>query len=96
MVRCNQIIDHLSEYLDKEATLKTRQAVEEHLRGCERCYMVYDSTRKLMLITGDGRTFSPPAGFFERLHRFLDRTILGRLPSCVGTRSRWRPGSRAL
>lgn len=88
MVRCQTIIAHLSEYLDKEATLETRDAIEAHLRGCLRCNAVYDSTRKLLVIAGDRRICDLPAGFSARLHRFLDQTVLGPAPSCAGRRQR--------
>jgi hypothetical protein len=52
-----------------------RQKIERHLRGCHRCTAVYDSTRKMLVITGDERVFEIPAGFSDRLHSFLDRTI---------------------
>jgi hypothetical protein len=52
-----------------------RQKIEKHLRRCHRCTAVYDSTRKMLVITGDDRVFEVPAGFSERLHGFLDKTI---------------------
>ena len=81
MVRCKTIIDHLSEYVDGEASPELCQTIEKHLRGCRRCSAVYDSTRKMLVITGDERVFEVPSGFSARLHRFLDRVILEGLPS---------------
>jgi len=52
-----------------------RQKIERHLRSCRRCSAVYDSTRKMLVITGDERVFEIPAGFSERLHSFLDGTL---------------------
>lgn len=75
MVRCKTIVDHLSEYLDGESSAEWREKIEKHLRGCRRCSAVYDSTRKLLVIVGDERTFEIPAGFSTRLHRFLDEAI---------------------
>jgi anti-sigma factor RsiW len=73
MVSCKTIIADLSAYLDGEITQEMRQKIEKHLRRCHRCTAVYDSTRKLLLITGDERVFEVPAGFSERLHAFLDK-----------------------
>jgi hypothetical protein len=53
-----------------------RQKIEKHLRGCHRCTAVYDSTRKMLVITGDERVFEVPAGFSERLHAFLDKATV--------------------
>jgi hypothetical protein len=36
---------------------------------------VYDSTRKMLVITGDERVFEVPTGFSERLHGFLEKVI---------------------
>ena len=75
MVSCKTIIANLSEYLDGDASPEMLQKMERHLRGCRRCSAVYDSTRKMLMITGDERVFELPAGFSERLHRFLDETL---------------------
>ncbi len=75
MVSCKTIIAHLSEYLDGDASPEMRQKIENHLRRCHRCTAVYDSTRKMLVITGDERVFEVPAGFSERLHSFLDKVI---------------------
>lgn len=75
MVSCKTIIDHLSDYLDGSVSAEMRQKIEKHLRSCHRCSAVYDSTRKMLVITGDERAFEIPDGYGERLHCFLD-TIL--------------------
>ena len=75
MVSCKTIIANLSAYLDGDATPEMRQKIERHLRGCRRCSAVYDSTRKMLVITGDERVIEVPAGFSERLHGFLDATL---------------------
>jgi predicted anti-sigma-YlaC factor YlaD len=75
MVSCKTIIANLSNYLDGDATPEMRQKIEKHLRGCHRCTAVYDSTRKMLVITGDERVLEIPAGFSERLHTFIDKTI---------------------
>jgi anti-sigma factor (TIGR02949 family) len=75
MVSCKTIIAHLSEYLDGDASPEMRQKIEKHLRRCHRCTAVYDSTRKMLVITGDERAFQVPTGFSERLHGFLDKVI---------------------
>jgi hypothetical protein len=40
-----------------------------------RCSAVYDSTRKMLVITGDERVFEVPTGFSERLHGFLNNVV---------------------
>ena len=75
MVRCKTIIAHLSEYMDGEASPELCHTIERHLRHCHRCNAVYDSTRKMLVITGDKRIFEVPSGYSTRLHRFLDDAI---------------------
>jgi predicted anti-sigma-YlaC factor YlaD len=75
MVSCKTIIAHLSEYLDGDASVEMQQKIERHLRGCRRCSAVYDSTRKMLVITGDERVFEIPEGYGERLHGFLDAML---------------------
>ena len=61
-----------------------RQKIEKHLRRCHRCTVVYDSTRKMLVITGDERVFEVPAGFSERLHTVLDKAVSGSNSQQVG------------
>jgi hypothetical protein len=61
MVSCKTIIANLSGYLDGDATPDMREKIEKHLRRCHRCTAVYDSTRKMLVITGDERVFEIPA-----------------------------------
>lgn len=76
MVSCKTLVANLSDYMDGDTTVEMRQKMEQHLRGCRRCSAVYDSTRKMLVITGDERIFELPAGFSERLHRFLNSSLL--------------------
>jgi hypothetical protein len=56
MVSCKTIVANLSEYRDGDASPEMRQKIERHLRSCHRCTAVYDSTRKMLVITGDERS----------------------------------------
>lgn len=71
MVRCKTIVANLSNYMDGDVSPEMRRTIEGHLRHCHRCSAVYDSTRKMLVIVGDERTFEIPAGFSVRLHQFL-------------------------
>ena len=75
MVSCRTIVANLSDYFDGDTSVEMRQKIEKHLRRCHRCTAVYDSTRKVLVITGDERVFEVPAGFSERLHGFLNKVI---------------------
>ena len=36
-LRCGEVLERLSDYLDGDADAPTRARIEEHLRGCEGC-----------------------------------------------------------
>ena len=75
MVSCKTVIANLSNYLDGEIAPEMRQKIEKHLRGCHRCTAVYDSTRNMLVIVADERTFEVPMGYSERLHAFIDQHL---------------------
>ena len=49
-----------------------REQIERHLEHCEICSAVLDSTRNILYLTADDRTFTLPVGFSERLRARLD------------------------
>ncbi len=71
MVSCKKVIANLSNFLDKSVDPKLRAEIEGHLRRCVRCSTLLDSTRKVLVITGDERTFEVPIGYSDRLHKDL-------------------------
>jgi hypothetical protein len=75
MVSCKKVIAELSNFLADAVDPKLRNEIEDHLRHCRRCSTLLDSTRKVLVISGDGRTFEVPLGYSERLHRYLDEKL---------------------
>ncbi len=71
MVSCHRVLQELSNYVDDDLDPSLRAAIEEHLRGCHRCSVLVDSTRKMLYVVGDERIFEIPGGYSERLHRRL-------------------------
>jgi hypothetical protein len=71
MVSCKKVIAELSNFLDDAVDENLRAEIEDHLRHCRRCSTLLDSTRKVLVIFGDERTFEVPVGFSERLHQDL-------------------------
>lgn len=71
MVKCDRVLQELSNYIDQDVDPALRREIEEHLRGCHRCSVLVDSTRKMLYVVGDDRVFEIPIGFSERLHSFL-------------------------
>jgi len=52
-----------------------RADIERHLENCEICSAILDSTRNILILTADDRTFELPVGYSERLHERLKKEI---------------------
>lgn len=77
---CKHVWEHISEYIDGSVGTKLREEIERHLEHCEICSAILDSTRNILILTADDRTFELPVGFSERLHKRLKREIEGSEP----------------
>jgi Putative zinc-finger len=75
MVSCKKVIAELSNFLGDAVDPKLRTEIEHHLRHCRHCSTLLDSTRKVLVISGDERTFEVPLGYSERLHRYLEEQL---------------------
>ena len=72
---CKHVWEHISEYIDKTVDAKLRAEIELHLEHCEICSAILDSTRNILVLTADDRTFELPVGYSERLHERLAREL---------------------
>ncbi|HTZ46401.1 MAG TPA: zf-HC2 domain-containing protein [Verrucomicrobiae bacterium] len=72
---CKHVWEHISGYLDKQLDPELLAAVERHLENCEICSAVLDSTRNILILTADDRTYELPVGYSERLHEKLALAI---------------------
>ena len=75
MIRCEDVLRELSNYLDGEVDPALRLELETHLRGCKRCSVLLDSTRKTLRIVADTRIIELPAGFSDRLKARLTSAL---------------------
>ena len=75
---CKHVWENLSEYIDHRLDLSVLAEMEKHLESCEVCSAVLDSTRNVLVLTADNRTFELPVGFSERLHRRLEAAMKER------------------
>ena len=75
-IRCLEVLDHLSEYLDGDLSDELKQQIEDHLRGCDWCERFGGSfTTTIKTLRDELReppSISPEAG--ERLLRVLGLT----------------------
>ncbi len=49
-MNCQDLLDQLSEYLDRETREELCREIEEHLTNCHDCRVVVDQTRKTILL----------------------------------------------
>lgn len=72
---CKHVWAHISEYIDQSVSVDLLADIERHLEHCEICSAVLDSTRNILVLTADDRTFELPVGYSERLHERLKRAL---------------------
>ena len=72
---CKHVWEHISGYLDRQLDPELLAAVEKHLESCEVCSAILDSTRNILVLTADERTYELPVGYSERLHAKLEAVI---------------------
>jgi hypothetical protein len=72
---CKQVWGHISEYLDKDLNAELLVDIEKHLENCEVCSAILDSTRNVLVLTADERTYELPVGYSDRLHEKLEHAI---------------------
>ena len=74
-LNCKHVWEHISEYIDGSMDAQLRADIERHLENCEICSAILDSTRNILILTADDRTFELPVGYSERLHERLKKEI---------------------
>jgi anti-sigma factor (TIGR02949 family) len=74
-IDCKHVWSQVSDYIDGTVTQEEREAIERHLANCRHCSAVMDSTRNILVLVGDARTFEVPVGFGERLHKRLQQSM---------------------
>jgi anti-sigma factor (TIGR02949 family) len=75
VLSCKHVWNHISEYLDGTLDPEVLEKVRKHLEHCEICSAVLDSTRNILILTADNRTFDLPVGFSDRLHKRLEEVM---------------------
>jgi anti-sigma factor RsiW len=75
VLNCRHVWEEISNYIDDSVSPELREAIEEHLAHCRHCAAVLDSTRNILYLIADERTFELPVGFSERLHARLEEEI---------------------
>ena len=73
MIRCEEILRELCDYIDEEITTELRASMEAHLRACPHCKVLVNTTRKTLTLVADNSFLELPKGVSERLLERLSR-----------------------
>jgi hypothetical protein len=74
-IDCKHVWEHISAYIENDVDPQLRAEIDRHLETCEICSAVLDSTRNVVILMADDRTFELPAGYSERLHARIDTEL---------------------
>src|SRR5262249_56000309 len=85
VVTCEKVWIEISNYIDDQVDPTLRAAMDEHIRGCEKCTSVLAGTRNVVQLFGDERMLEVPAGYSQRLHERLEEDMPTTRPSFVGS-----------
>ncbi|MDT8066655.1 MAG: zf-HC2 domain-containing protein [Terriglobia bacterium] len=74
-IKCREVWDQISNYIDGTVPPELKSAIEKHLAQCNYCSAVLDSTKNILILVADDRTFKIPIGYTERLHERLQQLM---------------------
>lgn len=77
MLTCKQVLEELSNFLDDDVSAELRQALEYHLARCRCCKVVFDTTRRTLVILSDVEVFELPVAASARLHARIPGLLAG-------------------
>jgi hypothetical protein len=70
-MKCNEINDMMSLYIDGELEMEEKLYFENHLKQCSACKKEFESYKSFINILQNIKEESPPNGYCERLHNKL-------------------------
>jgi anti-sigma factor RsiW len=73
VLTCMKAFQEISNFLDGNIDEDLRRSLEAHLKMCEHCQVVFDTTRKTIELYCDGKLFPLPDDVHDRLHAALRR-----------------------
>jgi len=76
VVNCRHVWGQISNYIEGDVDPELCEAIEKHLAHCRHCAAVLDSTRNILVLIADDRTFELPVGYSGRLHARLQEEIV--------------------
>ncbi len=65
---CSEFMALLDDLLDDEVSATLRRDLDEHLSGCEHCFITMNTTRKTIEFYTNSELYPLPETIRERLH----------------------------
>ena len=75
VLNCKHVWAQISNYIEGDVSPEMRADIEQQLAHCRHCAAVLDSTRNILILVADDRTFELPVGYSDRLHARLQQQI---------------------
>jgi anti-sigma factor (TIGR02949 family) len=72
-LNCQDVIQELSNFMDGELDVTSKQELESHLNECTECKLVVDQTKKTVRLFCDSEPVELPGEVRSRLHDALRR-----------------------
>jgi anti-sigma factor RsiW len=67
-ISCLEVWQEISNYIDGELDAELRVRMEAHFKVCAHCKAIYDGTKNILKLVGDGVEYQMPEGFSKRLY----------------------------
>lgn len=77
MFSCADFLSEFGDYLDGCASTELKQCIEEHLRECNSCRVIIDSTAKTIRVVTESDTFTLPSHQVEPIVQGVMSRIRG-------------------
>jgi anti-sigma factor RsiW len=77
---CKHVWQQISNYIEGDIAPSMLRDMEIHLAHCRHCAAILDSTRNIIYLIADERTFTLPVGFSQRLRARLEREFAKSAP----------------
>jgi anti-sigma factor RsiW len=72
---CKEVWREISNYIDDAVSPEMREELELHLAYCRHCTAILDAVHNIIILVADGRTFSLPVGFSDRLKARIEQEL---------------------
>jgi len=80
---CTEFLAMLDDVIDEQIAQETRAEIEIHIKKCEHCEVVFNTTRKTIEIYRSHEVYELPTDLRERLHTaIMDRCAKKKKPCC--------------